>query len=54
MLWFILAMIVVTGLLGFFGTLTLVSGIIQLVVICAFVVLGILRIRRNYKDNDSY
>jgi Ca2+-dependent lipid-binding protein len=45
-------MILITGLLGFFVSHTLFSGVIQIFVICAFVVLGILRIRR-YKDDES-
>jgi hypothetical protein len=47
---FILAMLLITGLLGILGSHTLVSGVIQIFVICAFVALGIQRIRR-YKDD---
>lgn len=49
MLWFILAMLLITGLVGFFGSHTLVSGAIQIFVICALVVLGVRRIR-PFKD----
>lgn len=49
MLWFILAMLLITGLVGFLGSHTLVSGVIQIFVICALVALGINRIRR-FKD----
>lgn len=51
MLWFILILLVITGLTGFFGSHTLVSGVIQIFVICALVALGIKRI---WRIKDEY
>ena len=51
MLWLILVLLVITGLTGFFGSHTLVSGAIQIFVICALVALGfkcIWRIKDEY------
>ena len=51
MLWIILVMLVITGLTGFFGSHTFVSGGIQIIVICALVTLGIKRI---WRIKDEY
>jgi hypothetical protein len=51
MLWFILVLLVITGFTGFFGSHTLVSGGIQIFVICALVALGIKRI---WRIKDEY
>jgi len=51
MLWLILVLLVITGFTGFFGAHTLVSGVIQIFVICALVALGIKRI---WRIKDEY
>jgi len=51
MLWLILVMLVITGLTGFFGSHTEISGAIQIFVICALVALGIKRI---WRIKDEY
>lgn len=53
MIWAIFAMLVITGLVGFLGSYTLVGGVIQIILICALVALGINRIRR-FKFKDEY
>ncbi len=45
MLWLIFAMILIMGLVGLLGSYTLVGGVIQIVLICALIAIGINRIR---------
>lgn len=42
----IFAMLLIMGLVAIFASYTMVGGIIQIILICALVALGIYRIRR--------
>jgi len=50
MIWAIFALLLLMGLVGLFGSYTLVGGVIQIILICALVVIGINRIRRTKVD----
>jgi threonine/homoserine/homoserine lactone efflux protein len=50
MIWAIFAMLLILGLVGLLGTYTLVGGVIQIILICALVWIGINRIRRTKVD----
>lgn len=47
MSWVIFAMLLIMGLVGLLGSYTLVGGVIQIILICALVVIAINRIRRS-------
>ena len=50
MIWFIIAMLLIMGLVSLLASYTLVGGVIQIFLICALVALGIKRIRRYRVD----
>jgi hypothetical protein len=49
MLWAIVALLLVMGLVGLLTSSELVGGVIQIILICALVALGIHRILRSKK-----
>jgi hypothetical protein len=50
MIWLIFGLLLLMGLVGLLGSYTLVGGVIQIILICALVVIGIKRIRRVKVD----
>jgi hypothetical protein len=47
MIWAIIALLVILGLVGFLTSSELVGGVIQIILICALVALGIRRLLRT-------
>jgi hypothetical protein len=50
MIWAIFALIIITGLIGLLGSFTFIGGIVEIVLILALVVFGIIRIRHATAD----
>jgi len=47
MVWAIIALLLITGLVGLLSSSELVGGVIQIILICALVALGIRRLLRS-------
>ena len=47
MIWAIIALLVILGLVGFLTSSELVGGVIQIILICALVALGIRKLLRT-------